>query len=308
MKKTTILITILALSAGFAHSQIFNFPVSANQQLVEDAINGALFIIHSPYLMEDKQTGDTYGWNQAAYFSDSIYTFGVKTENGYYTTDKAFHPWKYDNKYKLNADSNSLVPVIADVEYRETDKDDYLPLPFIPEEYSVVRADLVYAVRDAQFDGKGLQLYKGKALNKAWVIWINTERPLSKQQYASVEYTVYRKEIIMDDMDDADGLYEITPPDINRFFVGGICIVPEVTNIGQINFRLAGLICPKDGKWYVARLEKAERAIREKTSEEKVEEKGLTPIRRSGARVKEQPDPKSREQPDDSKSKRKVKK
>jgi hypothetical protein len=271
MKRIIIITFATAISFGHIKAQFADFvSVSTNQQLIEDAVKDAFFIIRSPYQLKQKNTNEIFGWNGREYFGDSIYTCGVKaidgyyhavadlgfaqsrcyfkTYIGYYTTDKALHPWSYDNRYLSYAEKDFFTPIIAGSSYRELKEKSFKQLPSLISKKYTNYANIVYDVKDTIFGDEALQLYKESMPDKVWFVWLHSDVPLNNSN-GKFFYTVYRKEL---PEVGADGLFMVNPPSVDGYLLAGICVVPVVSTVGMISFKFAGMICEHKGIWYMA--------------------------------------------------------
>jgi hypothetical protein len=201
-----------------------------NQQLIKNALKNSFLILRTSYPSGNK-----------------IYSFAVKTADGYYVTDRAVHPWNYDSNK-----SNNFEPVLIDVAYRESSQYSYRDIPSKMKKQTTVYENTIYNIEDDLFDN-GLQIYEGSEFKYAWIVLISSDKSLNRQPDAEISYTIYHQDM---SSTAKNGLYEIKTLSTSGNIIGGICVIPTPLNPypGIIDMQLAGIICERNGTWYLARL------------------------------------------------------
>jgi hypothetical protein len=225
---------------------------SGNQQLVEDAVKNGLFVIHRTYQLQDTTVTPpaNYGWDNAPDFGE-VYALGIKTANGYYTEDKAVHPWKYDPKFKEYSNSRQYVPVISAGEYRHADDTAYIPMPCDDYEMREIAKDRIYLVRDSLFGNRGFSVDYSDGAKKGWLVWVVSDKPVSEQSAQKLSLSIYRAELQFEAAKEA---YEIKEPASGKSIAGGFYVVPDFDEVGVIRFRLTGILHKENDRWQVVRL------------------------------------------------------
>ena len=117
---------------------------SGNQQLIENAVKDGVFIVRRCYRLQDN-TGAFFGWQNQNYFGET-YSIAIKSKEGYYLTDKAIQPWKYDRKFEEHADQNKFKPVLSINEYRNLNDTVYTTLPV--RDVKLISKDRIYLAQD----------------------------------------------------------------------------------------------------------------------------------------------------------------
>ena len=241
---------------------------SANQQFIEDAVKNGVFIVRRCYRLQDTTTDPPsfFGWQNMDYFGET-FSLGIKVVDGYLLGDSAVRPWEYDDKFKKHAQKERFVPVLSTSEYKTLDDTGYKPLPFREITTKEISAGRVYLAQDAAvFNQKGFSVDYSDGNKKGWLVWLVSDKPVEGQDHPAVTFMIYRSELTFERDKES---YEVNIPATDKQPFGGFYVLPEITDIGQINFRLAGALHNENGKWQV---------IRVKNTKERPAEGGLTPI------------------------------
>jgi hypothetical protein len=254
MKKIILSLLVYFLNTGFSQAQSFNFQLSSNQQLIETAVKDGFFIIRQSYQLKNVSVNPPayYGWNGQPHFG-TVYSLGIKTANGFYTDDKAWRPWAYDSNYEQYRADASYVPVISETNVRPPDSAAYTSLSFSSESCKPGPDSLFVAVRNNGFGGTGFATDNENGKKNGWIVWAVADKPLASSDTIPVTFLIYRTELTFEAGKNA---YEVNPPNItNKEIAGGVYVVPDVTDVGQITFRLAGLLSRAGNQWKVVRPE-----------------------------------------------------
>ncbi|MDR3218067.1 MAG: hypothetical protein LBU22_03665 [Dysgonamonadaceae bacterium] len=248
LKKGIVLLLLCVVSASSVSAQFLN---SSNQQLIEEAVKNGFFIIHRTYQLQDTTaaTPAYYTWNDAPGFGDS-YSLAVKTTTGYYVHDKAAHPWLYDSKFEEYRDSRQYAPVISASEYKQAGDSAYISLSCNDCETEAIVKNKVYLIRDSLFENKGFSVDYSNGTKKGWLVWAVSDKPMEEQHTQTLSLLIYRAELLFET---GKELYEIQEPASNKSISGGFYVVPEFDEIGQIRFRLTGLLHKENDHWQVVR-------------------------------------------------------
>lgn len=224
-----------------SNAQLFNFALkTSNQQLIEQAINGAIVKISQSYELTDTVSGDSFGREDNEYFS-KIQFLGVLTEKGLCFPAQAIVPWVVDpdfNEYK-----DKYRPVISKSEVA-------LVTTISPD--SIINQKLVDCRKlgavalDTDSVYNGLQVDSVPGEKQGWLVWISeegkTDKP-SRLRYSSILKTL---EVVKDNDNSS-----IEAPEVNGKLYGGIFIIPVQTGIGQLIFKMAGIIISDGDKWII---------------------------------------------------------
>jgi hypothetical protein len=227
--------------------------LSPSQQLIEEAIKDGVFVVHSCYRLQDTTSDETtyYAWRNLAYFGDT-YSLGVKVKKGYFTSDMANHPWKYDAKYEEYRRKNRYKPVISENYYRQINDTGYLSLSLENRSIKEISTNRIYLVEDTVFQNQGFDVDNTNGLKKGWLVWVVTDKPLSEEENQEISFLIYRNELIFEAEKDT---YNIETKNLprNKTILCGIYVFPKQQQIGEITFLLCGYLHMENAQWQVVR-------------------------------------------------------
>ena len=249
MRNTIFLILITISCVVNAQLIDFNFGLSTdNQELIRKSMEKSLIVMNSSYQLKDTVTNEYYGRHGRDEFGRT-YSIGIKVKGGYYLSDKAVHPWMYDNNF--NRYRETYLPVFYKGYYKELQdstlteigkRSEYLQTEIYPQQF-YFRND------SALFNGKGFEPECQIGKKDGWLVWLVADKPITESDsITSTSYIIYRKTL---EIKEGYQEYNIDAPSTDKTIWGGIYVVPESTDIGQITFRLSGVLVEKEGKWAV---------------------------------------------------------
>ena len=108
--------------------------------------------------------------------------------------------------------------------------------------------DKLYTVTNNRFDYKGLTIKSLSDKNEGWVVWAVKEKSDNKDGNEKFNYLVYRHEL---NFEKGKTMYDVNDPKTDNPVVGGVYVLPEVTSIGVISFRLLGVLHSVNNKWKI---------------------------------------------------------
>lgn len=240
---TIWLFFISLLATG--QQNIFYSP-SANQKLIEDAVKNGIFLLRQDYQLKDTATGKYYGRGGNNMFG-SVYAWGIKVKGGYYLSDRGVRPWRYDANF--DEYRRTHVPVLYKTYRKEITDTTIITLQWDGEQMTELVPGKFGYVTDSLFQEEGFEADLTFGKKAGWLVWIIAEKAIEEAMPGTpVSYTIYRKELtIKKDVEE----YPTNAPSTERKIWGGIYIVPEQTAVGQITFRLVGIMAQLDGQWTV---------------------------------------------------------
>ena len=266
--KKIIVISLFLTGYVYLNAQIMvNSP---NQQMVEDAVKSGLVILHQQYQLQDvtATTPSFYGWGGEKHFGES-YTLSIKIPEGYYLSDPAAFPWKYDQNFEEYQNNPKYAPVLSKSEFRNLSDSLFSPSVTVSNPWEVSE-NRIYSVHDTAFTNRGFMVDTTSlgTLN-GWIVWVEALKPLLEQTTQPLSCVIYSLELTIEN---GQLLYEVNAPSTRGTLLGGIYVVPEVTDVGQLTFKLLGILYQENNSWGVVR-------IQESTNRERPSvEGGLTPI------------------------------
>ena len=246
---------------------------SGNQQLIEEAVKGGIFIIRQSYQLKDTNTDELYGLHNAEHFGYTV-SLGIKAQNGYYLDNRAVEPWRYDNTFIEYNDQKQYLPVISESKYWSLTNDSvFSDLPYDKDKLKALSSGQFYFAQDSLFNNQGFDTDNSDSNKEGWLVWVVSPDSMKAAANESFSLLVYRNELTFEPGKNA---YKIKEPPTDNWVLGGFYVVPEVTGIGKISFCLSGLLNKKDGYWQVVRL--TESIYKREIISDKPIKEGLTPI------------------------------
>lgn len=212
--------------------------------LLNDILCPVFFLSRQSFQVCDKNTGELYGLNNKNEFGTEI-TLGVKVKGGYVLTDKALHPWKYNDKFGTYKDSYDPVPFQS--EYSEVEENTrYDSLDIAQDHVNDLLQATCYLIKSNCLAGQGLDIDSMEGAKVGWAVWtiVDDDKDLNKTARLTLICSNNKLEA------KKDGKVDVEAPD-GKKALGGIYVVPTVTGIGVLEFRLCGIMVESDGKWCI---------------------------------------------------------
>lgn len=237
----TAIITVVSMSAQFPNISFF----SSNQQLVLDAVSGGIIIVKQSYQLQDTINNKHYGRFGRNEFG-TTYSIAVKVEGGLILSDMVARPWDYDSNFNRYRDS--LNPVNIDAKYVELNDSVFKSINLDYAKIYNADSAAFYMLNDTiVFGGNGFVCKKAIGLQKGWLVWITSDEQIDRSDSVNNnEYVIFGKDL---EISGDSVSYAIQQPLIDRNIWGGVYVVPEQTEIGQLTFQLIGIFEMVDGKW-----------------------------------------------------------
>lgn len=251
MKKHLFLIVVL-FSYKIVFSQIQGISIgSGNQKFIEDAVKDGLFIINQKYCLADDSMR-YFGRGNMDYFGQTV-SVGVKCDNGYVADIKAVAPHKFDPDF--NAFADRYAAKIKKTEYCMIDDTLFKPLPYSETGIDTLVADHLFYYCSDVFENKGFVLDNTNDEKNGWLIWV-----LSDVNRIGYSIQVVRANLRFMRGETEYRIERIKSAD-NKKILGGVFVVPCYTAIGQVTFKLAGIIGENDGQWIVVKTTEADMSL-----------------------------------------------
>lgn len=242
MRKILFIQIISLFVVNSLMSQIY--MKSSNQEFVEKAIMNGFFLIQQSYQLKDSVTNKFYGRLGKDEFG-TVYSLGIKMKRGILVADQAIRPWEYDENFDRFRSTH--IPVIYETKYKELcDSCTFSPFEINRQEVSL--PGQFSLVQDSHFHGNGFELDTISDEKDGWLVWIVSGDSIDKADSASISYIIYKK-----DLKQAanNKTFVVNAPTTDQVIWGGIYIVPQQTAVGQLTFRLSGVLLEKDHKWNI---------------------------------------------------------
>lgn len=243
MKKHLLLIVVL-FSCKIVFSQIQGISIgSGNQKFIEDAVKNGLFIINQKYCLADDSMR-YFGRGNRDYFGQTI-SVGVKCDNGYVADIKAVAPHKFDPDF--NAYADRYTAKIKKTEYCMIDDTMSKTLPYSETGIDTIVADHLFYYSSNVFENKGFMVDNTNGEKNGWLIWVLSD----------VNRTGYSMQVVRANLRFMRGETEYKIERIksadNKKILGGVFVIPDNTAIGQVTFKLGGIIGKNGEQWIVVK-------------------------------------------------------
>lgn len=215
--------------------------MSSNQQLVEEAIKNGIVIVRQSYQLEDTVSNQRFGRYGNEEFGKT-YSLGVKVDGGIVLNNKAICPWNYDENFVRYQDTHR--PVNIKTEIRELKDSIFSNVKLNID--SIASDDPIANLPDSIiFSGNGFDVFSYSKPTDGWIVWITSSEEIQHCDSVGIEAPLIYKKKIEFNTDSVS--YPIERPQTQNKVWGGIFVVPEQTEIGQLTFKLAGVMTEKDG-------------------------------------------------------------
>lgn len=233
------------LPAQISLQGLFSSP---NQQLVEDAVRNGVFVISQQYQLKDTVSNEYFGRGGRQEFNTMV-SVGIKLKGGYVYSDKAEHPWKYDSDFERYR--GRYMPVICKTEFRELE-DSVLTenVDFLRTGSETLVPSRFYFKTDTRcFGDKGFVPDGTAGEKNGWCVWVLSSGDTIEATVAdSVEYLIFRKTLEI--VSDSTECY-IDAPSTKKNVLTGLYVNPVRTDVGQITFKLVGIMDKKGDSWRI---------------------------------------------------------
>lgn len=246
MKK--LLIILILLMPFFAGAQIFKMMTTPNQAIIKDAVNGGIFIVAQHYQLEDTVSGQRYGRNGGNNFGCS-YSLGIKLNNKLCLNIDAIAPWEQDDNF--NRYRGAYRPVCTETTYKELNDSTFSTLSIDYNCIDEIADSALYEITDtATFDGLGFECDSVAGQKEGWLVWLVADKPItSADSVMSTDMIITRYQLSASAQ---DRIHEVNKPSTVKHVWGGIFVVPQQTAIGQLTFRLCGIMQKTDNdNWQI---------------------------------------------------------
>ena len=228
---------------------------------VRQSASPGLFVVKQSFQVMDKN-GKKFGWNNQKSFAD-IYSVGIKTVDGYYVHDRVVNPWEYDEKFDQYKDDYK--PVLYETYIMEYGDTVFKKIETIKVQ-SKDTSDFYFVGDCKLFGGKGFSSISVNGNNDVWTIWFPSEKKLEQQGKSDIfNLTVSKMEMSISDTMQQ----KVEPLVLTEKFSGGIVLLPDFSQIGNIKFHLCSLISQTQSGYVV-------HALHRSNKESKVI--GITPV------------------------------
>ena len=248
MRKILAIILLLASFHSAAAQISQSLLNSPNQQLVETAVEDAFIILQQDYLLLDTATNTRYGWNHQELFN-SIYSVGIRVEEGYVVTDRFMTPWKYDTRY-INLNNTAYRPIISNTQYRTLHDTTMTRVQYDEQACLPIKDNLLYRTCSIANECRGLTIDTLHGTKEGWLVWlVASDSTLTSDSEPSI--VTYRYKLTTDS---AVTDYPLPRPAVSGYILSGIYVVPVNSAIGVLDFCMIGAAYHSGDRWHIARV------------------------------------------------------
>lgn len=231
MKTKFYIISLLLCVALTSAAQNIQLPTqfrSSNQQLIQDAISDALYIINSSYLLQDS-TGNQFGRQGKEYFNQLLF-FNCAINNAYILPSYALTPWNNDPEFTQY--KTQYQPLLQQLQIRNINDTAFFTIdsttlnnkqPITPSYISLPKPQL-----------QGFDIDTTKGPKDGWLCLI-TQNDNEQLEIRCINYKINI---------DSTQLINVKIQSIFPKTLGGVYLNPVISKPGNINFKLCGIIQP----------------------------------------------------------------
>lgn len=231
MKKIIFLflLSISLLNVNAQNIDINSLLQSDDQELIKQAIAPALYVVESSYVVQDKESGQRFGLDGKSYFNQ-LSLLGVHIENTIVMNDRVLSPWEKDDTFAPYAEE--YTPQLYQVK-------SYLLYDSV--QYAIDSAKLISAPHASEnylliaSDNDGLEMDTTSGDKDGWIVYLNTNKKGERI------LRCMKKKIVIAN---SSSPQKVEIPQLLTSDFGGVFIIPKVKKIGQIEFRICGIISP----------------------------------------------------------------
>lgn len=190
---------------------------------------GGLYIIHQKYIVRTED-GDEKTQNGNDFYGQS-FALAVKTESGYYVSDRTATPWFYDDEY---SQSSSLEPEVSSATITPVHNIQYTD--FEDCSYSQIDETPLFEVSSPDEDGFTLLSEADNNLGCGYIVWVVASDSKSEvNELTTYDFVVNEYEANLSEC----GVVSIKAP---KNAIGGVFLIPQQSKVGQLTYKLAGVV------------------------------------------------------------------
>ena len=228
MKK--FILFVFAFSAVLCNAQGFSIQTmmrSSSQQLIEEAVQGGLYVVESSYVLEDT-TGQRFGLDGNSYFNRLSYA-GFALKGGVIIPAAAFSPWGEDPSFEPY--KNAYRPVLFGMNIRMIGDTASLSIESLAFKDTISLWDGMIAARKSDIAGFAVDTTSGE--KDGWFILIEKEKNTILSIHKAIAISSQKPQ-------------RVNLPYNIANVLGGIYVVPQVEGVGKVCFRVCGIVPPSE--------------------------------------------------------------
>ena len=235
MKKLIVFFPILLCISVYAQFKI-SFPLTQNQQMIENTVVDGFFMVRQEYQLEDTLTGKKYSLDNRPYFGCAE-SLMILTETGYYTRQQVLQPWAADANYKKYNESGTYRPVLSRTMIRTVRDSVWRITTLLAPISTTPLKDSTWVMAQDTLSRNGFSQIGSEGEQEGWLVWLTSTKE------DDCDFIIYRQKF------NVEGQMSVSPPATGNKFYGSVFLIPDYDKIGTIRFRIAGIVLPCKESW-----------------------------------------------------------
>ena len=209
---------------------------------IENNVRNTLIIIQQNYQLKDVtlKKNNLFGRGGNKHFG-TVYTIGVKTEDGYYTNDRAILPWFYDSNYDEYISNMQYEPVISATNYRPLAIQKFQSFSFKADPANLTEEGIFFISK--KLSAPTLQVDSKTGDQKGWIVWVVQDDKSNEPDAFAL--STQAMDLNFDETKTAAFVGSVPQNAICGFFVTQQEINKQILTV------LSGFVIEGDGFWYV---------------------------------------------------------
>ncbi|MBQ7258916.1 MAG: hypothetical protein IJS57_03110 [Paludibacteraceae bacterium] len=228
MKKIILLVS--AFAAVLCNAQGFSIQTmmrSSSQQLIEEAVQGGLYVVESSYVLEDT-LGQRFGLDGNPYFNRLSYA-GFALKGGVIIPTATFSPWGEDPSFEPY--QNNYRPILYGVTIRMMKDTVAHSIESLAFKDTISLCEGFIAARKNDIVGFETDTTSGE--KDGWFILIEKEKNTILSIHKSISIS-------------SNETQRVNLPYNISDVLGGIYVVPQVEKVGHVAFQICGIVLPSE--------------------------------------------------------------
>lgn len=221
-----------------SQAQSFSLTFKSSESLlVERSVRDGLIVFSQEYQLEDTLTHKRYSLDNQRYFG-KLTSFAVLTDNGILSSPRILQPWESDENFIRYKNSNYKPVVsmtsamsVSDTTWRETSL-------LVPSTTLPLKDSTWCFLRDSTLN-QGFICDTLESEEDGWLVWMMAGGTNDKENL-SLETVRYK--YVEESNDKAIQA-------LSGNVIGGVFITPSYERVGQIIFKLKGILTPCEDGW-----------------------------------------------------------
>lgn len=217
---------------------------SVENMLVTKIAKDGAFVLSQSYQLEDS-VGKFFGLSGNKEFGTET-TLALKVKNGYLLYDIARVPWDYNPRFaKLKKRYN---PVLFPSQYSDLNREArYDSIYFNSNELVTIYPEQIYGMKSDTFFNDGFSVSHHVGETDGYVIWYVLPHEIDINASSDLDIIPIEQKIEI--VEDRSREYTIPLPQANGTLMGGMYVVPEISGVGRLDFKINGIIIGAEDEW-----------------------------------------------------------